>query len=110
MKLARQDRLERAKDASTTNWVKDFKGLVFDQSGAVIPRAQVEIFRKDALDGGPLVKMETGEKGEFAAHLENGTYVATFRSQGLKTYVLVFEVSEKGQAELHITLEVGSVA
>jgi hypothetical protein len=109
MRLVRQDGLDGAEDAPTAAWIEDFRGAVFDQSGALVPQTQIEIFRRDDVDGGPLLQMRSDENGGFAAHLDSGTYLAAFRAPGFKTRVLAFEVTAKGETELRITLEVGSV-
>ena len=109
MRLIRRD-LDGAEDAPPSAWVADFRGSVFDQSGAAVPQAQIDVFRKDSVDDGPFLQMRSDEKGNFSAHLDKGTYVAVFVYRGFKTHVLVFEVTEKGKAELRVSLEVGSVA
>jgi hypothetical protein len=99
-----------AEDAPVTRKVKDFHGVVLDSSGSVLSETDIEVFRKDDLDGGPVLRVHANKKGEFSGRLNSGVYVALFHCQAFKTYVAVFEVTEKGEGELRVTLEVGSVA
>lgn len=100
-------RVGEAENAPVTAWVRDFQGVVVDPTGALIPNAEVEIYLQKDLDVGPVMKVKTNEKGEFSAHLDKGTYVAIFWSQGFASYRLVFEVTEKGAPALHIPLAIG---
>jgi hypothetical protein len=103
-------RIGEAEDVPVTTHVKDFHGIVLNLSGSALPQTHIEVLRKDDLDGDPILQLRADENGEFSGHLNSGTYVALFHCQGFKTYVAVFEVTDKGEAELRITLEVGSVA
>ena len=103
-------RIGEAEDAPVASQVKDFRGLVLDISGSVIPQAEVEVFRKDDADAGPVLQLQSDDKGEFAAHLDSGSYVARFYARGFEPYVAVFEVTEGGDELLRVTLQVGRVA
>ena len=92
-----------------TSQVKDFRGVVFDLSGSVLPQTEIEVLRKDDLDAGPVLQLHSDDKGEFSEHLDSGSYVALFTHPGFKTYVAVFEVTGTGEQILRVTLELGGV-
>lgn len=102
--------IREAEDAPAASQGKDFHGIVLDPSGSVLAQTEIQVSRQDDLDAGPVLLLRSDEKGEFSCHLNSGTYVALFHALGFRTYVAVFEVTENGEAELRITLEVGSVA
>lgn len=103
-------RIGDAEDSPIAVRVKEFHGIVLDPSGSVLPQADIQVLDRDNLDAGAVLKIQSDSAGHFSAHLEKGTYVAIFHSPGFKSFVSVFEVTEKGDAELRITLQVGGVA
>ena len=100
----------KAETAPVTEWVRDFRGVVVDPVDAVIPSAEVEVFLQKDVESGPVIKLQTDEKGRFSAHLDKGLYVGIFWAQGFAGYRLVFEVNDKGAPALRIPLKVGSAA
>ncbi len=108
MKLARPFPLGAAEDDPVSVHVMDFRGVVLDQSGAVLPQSDIEILRRNDLDAGAVAKIQSDEKGEFSLHLDKGIYAAVFHHLNFKRRVVVFEVTEKGEKELRTTLEIGT--
>ena len=108
MKLARPFPLGAAEDDPISARIEDFRGVVLDRSGAVLPQSDIEVLRRSDLDAGTIAKIQSNEKGEFSLHLDKGFYAAVFHCFNFKSKVVVFEITEKGERELRTTLDVGS--
>jgi 5-hydroxyisourate hydrolase-like protein (transthyretin family) len=106
MKLELPYPLNAAEDDPVAARIEDFRGIVFDQSGTVVPNAKIEVVRRDRADVGAIANLQSDEKGAFSVHLDEGTYAAVFRCFNFKTKVVVFEVTRKGEKELRTTLEI----
>ncbi len=83
-------------------------GVVQDQSGAVVPNAQVEMTKTDT---GLVRKAVSGSNGEYIiSDLPVGSYSIKATAQGFSTYVengIVLEVSTN--PEINVKLSVGEV-
>jgi hypothetical protein len=87
--------------------VREFKGRVIDQSGAFVPGALVQVFRKGSL-AEPVAKIKAGNEGSFVASLGPGMYVGFISSQGFKKQIVGFEIGPSGEAkDLRVELRVG---
>jgi hypothetical protein len=73
------DQIDAAARTSTPISVQALRGLIQDASGAVMPKAKIEVLRKDGadvLDENPILRTESNQRGQFFCELEKGTYVA----------------------------------
>jgi hypothetical protein len=108
VQLVRSDGLDVAEKMPTTVRVRDFRGEVQDITSAVISRAVIKIFRKDSIDSGPILQIESDSKGQFAGHLAiPGEYVAVVKSPGFKQGLFVFGMDDHGWNALRVTMQVG---
>src|SRR5580704_3714509 len=58
--------------------MRELRGVVQDELGAVIPHAKIRVLRKSS-DKEDLAKIQSDERGEFSLHLDRGTYLAVFQ-------------------------------
>jgi hypothetical protein len=103
--------LEKASDieaALITYRLREFKGHVIDPSGAFVPGALVQVFRKSSPTE-PVAKIKADNDGSFAASLAPGIYTVFVSSQGFKKQVVGFEIDPGGEAkDLRVELRIGS--
>jgi len=92
--LALTDKMPVSEDLS------EFTGTVQDQSGASIPKAEVEIYPENS---------RADECGHFSVKLPDGAYPAIIHMAGFKPYPRVFRILKEGDAkDFSIVLKVGS--
>jgi hypothetical protein len=89
--------------------VRGFRGIVQDESGALIQRAKIRVLRKSS-DKQDLARIESDERGQFSLHLERGTYLAVFQVAGFKMQVVGFEVVKNGWDAVRLTMEIAGTA
>jgi hypothetical protein len=87
--------------------LREFRGVVEDATEAVIPRLKIQVLRKEALDKGNVAEIQSDERGQFAASLDRGNYVAIFTHPGFRTRAIAFEVGNEGWRGVRIALSVG---
>lgn len=102
-----RSQLLAAEGMSASSTVKDLTGVVRDESGAVIPNAFVDVWKKGTTDGPPLEEIRSDNMGRFSAHLQDGTYIAFFSSAGFRGNTVVFEVANMADLnDLQVVLRV----
>ena len=104
-----QSALRTAETMPVTEKLQEFKGVVEDQSGAVVPKALIRIIRRGDANNEKSTKIKADESGHFSSPLPDGIYVVLVQAQGFRKEILVFEIASDGQAkELHAHLKVAS--
>lgn len=100
----------RASEAMPVNErIQEFKGVVEDQSGAVVPGALIKILPRNDGERAKWITLKTDEAGHFSSALPVGTYTALIQLRGFRTQILVFAIARDGQAkELHALMKVVS--
>jgi hypothetical protein len=88
--------------------VREFRGIVEDELGAVIPHA-TQILRKPS-DEHEVARIHSDERGQFSLPLGHGTYIAVFKVPGFKTQVVGLKVSNDGWDAVRLTMEVAGTA
>jgi hypothetical protein len=104
------DQLRSAAAVPVTTWVREFKGVVEDATGGVIPKVKIEILRKDPageIDENSMAKIESNDRGRFSLGLQAGAYVAIFEYPGFNLTAFPFEINQKGWSGIRVTLQVG---
>lgn len=104
----REDRIATAEQSSARERVKEFRGVVYDPSGAVIPGVSIEIVRRGTEGRDRAAQVKSGGAGAFVASLSEGSYVALFFSPGFQIRVVAFDVSRQGSFDLKVTLQLGA--
>ena len=89
--------------------LREFRGVVQDELGAVIQHAKIRVLRKSS-DSEDLAKIQSDEKGQFSLHLDSGTYLAVFQVSGFKKRVVGFSVVKDGWDAFRLTMEVAGMA
>jgi hypothetical protein len=89
--------------------VRELRGVVQDELGAVIPHATIRVLRNSS-DKEDLAKIQSDQKGQFFLHLDRGTYLAIFQIPGFKTQVLGLKVVKDGWDAFRITMEIVGTA
>jgi hypothetical protein len=89
--------------------VQEFRGVVQDESGAVIQHAKIRVLRKSS-DKEDLAKTQSDERGQFSLHLDGGTYLAVFQVPGFKMQVVGFSVVKDGWDAVRLTMEIAGRA
>ena len=92
--------------------LREFRGIVTDESGAVIAGCRIKIYRKGAFDkivGAPEsfgIDKER-EVGQFQFSLAEGEYVAFFDKAGFRERAIPFDIDDAGWDGLKVTMIVG---
>jgi hypothetical protein len=98
----------KAEGLPVTDHTQGFTGIVWDESGAVVPGANIEILPKESDNEDHATRVKTNASGHFFALLPDGVYVAFFQSSGFSTKTEVFEVGKKFEPkDLRILLKIG---
>lgn len=101
--------LAAAEQQPITHRLQDFRGVVQDISGAVIPGAWINVVVKGTGGKNHAASLYADKDGRFSAHLAPGDYVAFIQSPGFKTSVVSFTITPTYSASpLLIVLNVGS--
>ena len=101
----------KAEQKPITSVIKEFRGTVYDASGAVIPEAEIRVMRKGTQGKVTVALLKSDETGEFRKNLLDGEYVAQISRAGFETRVFLFKVtSGKGDQQLTVTLNVASAS
>jgi hypothetical protein len=100
------DSVQRAESLPVRDQIRTFAGTVSDQSGAVIPLADILVVKKGSRLQDIVLKAEQGTDGRFSAQLPAGSYIAFFFSQGFHTAIVPFEVTKAGHWDLRIVLTI----
>jgi hypothetical protein len=101
--------LDSIEEQTASIRVREFQGVVQDDSGAVIQHAKIRVLRKSS-DKEDLAKIQSDEKGQFFLHLGRGTYLAVFQVRGFKMQVVGFKVVKDGWDAVRLTMEVAGTA
>jgi hypothetical protein len=96
--------------APITEHIRELKGHVEDYSGAYVPGALVQVYRKDSQsEPVAIAKIKADNNSSFAAALAPGKYVVFVSSPAFVPKATGFEIGPEGEAkELHVLLKVGS--
>jgi hypothetical protein len=102
---------EKASDieaAPITEHVREFKGHVTDPSGAFVPGALVQVFRRGSPSTESVAKIKADNEGYFVASLAPGKYVVVISSQGFFKKIVGFEIGPEGEAkDLRVEMRIG---
>lgn len=104
----REDLIAKAEDSVGAEQVKEFRGVVYDPAGAVIPRVSIEIVRRGTQGKDHVGQVKSGDDGEFTSTLPNGSYLAIFSSPGFQIRYVGFDMTGEGTSGLRITLKIGA--
>ncbi len=85
-------------------WVKTFKGVVQDRSTAVIPKANIRVWRRELLSDKPAFQTQTDQRGQFNLSLVSGRYVAEIDVGGFRPCVFGFELGDRGWNAISLTM------
>jgi hypothetical protein len=97
--------LTPAQTAAPTHIIK---GSVLDQSGALIPGAQVSVITQD---GKPIAQGRTDNAGNFSFNaIPNGTYVIDVTRQGFREVKQQVKMGSGTQTQVRIVMPVAGVA
>ncbi|HLY43562.1 MAG TPA: carboxypeptidase regulatory-like domain-containing protein [Terracidiphilus sp.] len=100
--------LADAEQQPITKHLAAFRGVVKDQSGAVIPGAWINVVVKGSGGKNRAASMYADQDGQFSAQLPPGEYVAFIQSPGFKSSVVSFTIANEAAADsLEIVLDIG---
>lgn len=109
MNVPRSRKLLAAEGMAPSSRLKEFTGVLGDESGGRIPAAFVDIWKKGTTSGPPLEEIRSDDLGRFSAQLPDGMYIALFSSPGFVSSAVVFEIANAADVkDLQVTLEVGA--
>lgn len=92
--------------AETTPSSRNVK-IVVDPWGAVIPKADIQIYRRGSYPQNQLQLPKTNQEGRFAGSLEPSSYTDIILVPEFRTGVLAVEIARDGeQSELRETLQI----
>ncbi len=104
----REQLVEKAESGLSVDRVQEFRGTIFDPSGAGIAGASVEVARAGTRGTGGIASLKSDSRGEFFAALPEGRYVAVIAAPGFRTLYLPFDVSSDGSKDFKVILRLGS--
>lgn len=84
--------------------MREFAGVVQDESGAVIPRAIIRILRKSS-DKQDVASTLSDKTGRFTMNLGTGKYLAVVQVQGFRTQVVSLRIAKDGWHAVQLTME-----
>lgn len=108
--ITREELIAKAEQKPLTDIVKEFRGVVYDPTGAVIAGASIEVVRKGTAGKVKVANLKSDEKGKFYKRLRYGEYVAIVSMPGFETRFLSFAVTEGGAPQLNVTLSVAPMS
>jgi hypothetical protein len=86
-----------------------FVGTVTDQTAAGIMKAEITVFRRDAVAKSDHLKIQADEDGKFTAVLEPGTYTMVVMAQGFSTRFVGVEIKQDApKEEMSIELKIAA--
>ena len=102
-----ENKVKRAEQSDPSQRLRRLAGTLVDANGAVIPGADIQVYRRGKyLDGAPAT-FKTNDVGRFKASLEPGIYTVIFRMFGFEREFVEVEISPEGsERELYETLQV----
>jgi len=89
---------------SVKETVKEFRGVVQDISGAIIPGASVEVVRKGTEGKSRVAHLKTDKNGQFHKRLHAGDYIAIVSMPGFQSSYVPFAVTKHGSGEVRVVL------
>src|SRR5215469_4750533 len=99
--------LVAAQNNRITWQAKSFAGVIKDPSGAPIPNASVQIFKKGELDEWNGTRLAADQNGRFNTPLPDGEYLAFFQAQGFQSRIAAFEINQEAdQAVVPVVLQI----
>ena len=96
-------------NAAQTTRVRSVKGIVVEEHGAVIPKAEIAVQRVRAGRTVGIAKTETDSEGRFQLSAAKGRYQVVVRALGFKDERLPIEISPKGVAGFNVEMKVSTV-
>jgi hypothetical protein len=101
--------LTEAENKAPRELIREFKGVVLDQSGGGVSGMIIQVLPRGVRDDARSIKTITDPNGQFAVHLADGIYTALFVFPGFHSEIMVFEITQAGAAkDLRVPLKVGS--
>ncbi len=104
---SREQLIASAEQSPNTERIKEFRGTVYDPSGAVIPGVAIEVVRRGTSGKDRVAQLKSGAGGDFSTELPEGSYIAVFSVSGFKVQLVPFEVSGDGSEALKVILRIG---
>lgn len=87
--------------------LQQFRGTVADFTGAVIPNTEIKVYAAGKTSSEPVLNFGSDEKGEFAANLHQGKYVAVFTKKGFVVQPVDFSIDPSGWKAMRLSLAIG---
>ena len=86
--------------------VNEFRGVVQDPSGAMVPGTSIEVVRRGTEGKVRVARLKTDKNGRFHKKLHDGVYVAIFVMPGFQISYVPFAVTKQGPGEIKVVLKV----
>lgn len=85
-----------------------FVGTVADVTGAGIMKAEISVYRRDALSSSRPMKVQADDDGKFTAALDPGSYTMVVMAQGFSTRFVGVEIKQDApKQKMSIELKIG---
>jgi hypothetical protein len=97
--------LDSVTEPTVSITARNFRGVIQDDSGAVLPRANVRVLRRLS-DKKDIMSVLADERGRFSLRLTPGTYFAVVQMGYFRTQVLEVKISKDGWDAMKLTMEV----
>ena len=102
-----ENKVKRAEQSDPSQRLRRLAGTLVDANGAVIPGADIQVYKRGKCPDGAPATFKTNDVGRFEASLEPGIYSVIFRMFGFEREFVEVEISPEGsERELYETLQV----
>jgi len=85
--------------------VKEFRGVVHDISGAMVPGTSIEVVRRGTEGNVRVAHLKTDKNGQFHKKLHDGAYIAIFSMPGFQISYVPFAVTKEGSGDVRVVLK-----
>jgi hypothetical protein len=103
------DRVRQLEQSSAAVRIRSLKGTVVDPIGAVVPKAEIQVYRRGSYPQQPAKTLKTDDLGRFSDNPDPGSYTVVIQMHGFRPEFLNVEISPSGKDdELRLPLQVAT--
>ena len=106
--LSLDDKVKTAEKNQAPEQLLQLDGTVMDQIGAVIPHAEIQVYKRGSYPHGPVAKVWTDQQGRFTVPLNPDHYTVVIQRAGFRTGYRIIEISRDGaDSQVREILQIG---
>lgn len=93
------EKVKRSERLPPSLRLRTLAGVVLDQAGGVIPKAEIQIYKRGSYPREPVMTVKTDDEGKFSATPEPGVYTVIVRRLGFRPEFQGVEISPDGKGD-----------